>query len=197
MDLINLEYAFSGWNVPLTTAGESKPEETQVHLSILNPSITKEIHTRIKGWKCKKQTAISHSSAEAEVISLDAGLKMEGRYESMITKGRNPALSHVPCTRRVDLGILTKGSITTALWQQQLNLWLLAPLSQMPLEKAGDTTTRTKSQTSVQKDVGCWETLASLRTWHTYRGNLGQVTGKQFSTRTHPGNHRDYHRCHI
>ena len=76
----------------------------------------------------KKQTAISHSSVEAEVISLDAGLKMEGRYESMIAKGRHPALSHVPCTRRVDLGILTKGSIATALWQQQLNLWLLAPL---------------------------------------------------------------------
>ena len=78
MDLINLEYALSGWNVPLATAGESKPEETQVHLSILNPSITKEMHTKIKGWKCKKQTAISHSSAEAEVISLDAGLRMEG-----------------------------------------------------------------------------------------------------------------------
>ena len=27
---------------------------------------------------CKKQTAVSHSSAEAGVISLDAGLKMEG-----------------------------------------------------------------------------------------------------------------------
>ena len=29
-------------------------------------------------WMCKKQTAISHSSAEAEIISLDAGLRMEG-----------------------------------------------------------------------------------------------------------------------
>ena len=29
-------------------------------------------------WMCKKQTAVSHSSAEAEVISLDAGLRMEG-----------------------------------------------------------------------------------------------------------------------
>ena len=27
---------------------------------------------------CKKQTAVSHSSAEAEVISLDAGLRLEG-----------------------------------------------------------------------------------------------------------------------
>ena len=84
MDLINLEYAFSGWNVPLATAGESKPEETQVHLSILNPSLTKEEYDKIKGWKCKKQTAISHSSAEAEVISLDAGLQMQGRRESVI-----------------------------------------------------------------------------------------------------------------
>ena len=29
-------------------------------------------------WMCKKQTAVSHSSAEAEVISLDAGLRLEG-----------------------------------------------------------------------------------------------------------------------
>ena len=29
-------------------------------------------------WMCKKQTAVSHSSAETEVISLDAGLRMEG-----------------------------------------------------------------------------------------------------------------------
>ena len=29
-------------------------------------------------WKCKKQTSVSHSSAEAEIISLDAGLRMDG-----------------------------------------------------------------------------------------------------------------------
>ena len=29
-------------------------------------------------WVCKKQTAVSHSSMEAEVISLDAGFRMEG-----------------------------------------------------------------------------------------------------------------------
>ena len=29
-------------------------------------------------WMCKQQTAVSHSNAEAEVISLDAGLRMEG-----------------------------------------------------------------------------------------------------------------------
>ena len=29
-------------------------------------------------WTCKKQNAVSHSSTEAEVISLDAGLRMEG-----------------------------------------------------------------------------------------------------------------------
>ena len=27
---------------------------------------------------CKKQTSVSHSSAEAEIISLDAGLRMDG-----------------------------------------------------------------------------------------------------------------------
>ena len=29
-------------------------------------------------WLCKKQGAVSHSTAEAEVISLDAGIRMEG-----------------------------------------------------------------------------------------------------------------------
>ena len=29
-------------------------------------------------WMCKKQTSVSHSSKESEIISLDAGLKMDG-----------------------------------------------------------------------------------------------------------------------
>ena len=29
-------------------------------------------------WMCKKQNAVSHSSTESEVISLDAGLRMDG-----------------------------------------------------------------------------------------------------------------------
>ena len=29
-------------------------------------------------WMCKKQTSVSHSSTEAEMISLDAGLRMDG-----------------------------------------------------------------------------------------------------------------------
>ena len=29
-------------------------------------------------WMCKKQTSMSHSSTEAEIISLDAGLRMDG-----------------------------------------------------------------------------------------------------------------------
>ena len=29
-------------------------------------------------WMCKKQTSDSHSSAESEIISLDAGLRMDG-----------------------------------------------------------------------------------------------------------------------
>ena len=29
-------------------------------------------------WMCKKQGAVSHSSSEAEVVSLDAGVRMEG-----------------------------------------------------------------------------------------------------------------------
>ena len=29
-------------------------------------------------WMCKKQTSVSHRSTEAEIISLDAGLRMDG-----------------------------------------------------------------------------------------------------------------------
>ena len=50
IDLINLAYAFSGWNVPPETAGGSKPEETYVHPSVLNPTLTKEEYDKIKGW---------------------------------------------------------------------------------------------------------------------------------------------------
>ena len=29
-------------------------------------------------WMCKKQTSVSHCSTEGEIISLDAGLRMDG-----------------------------------------------------------------------------------------------------------------------
>ena len=29
-------------------------------------------------WMCKKQTSVSHSSTKSEVISVDAGLRMDG-----------------------------------------------------------------------------------------------------------------------
>ena len=31
-----------------------------------------------KSWMCKKQTAVSHSSTESEIISLDSGLRLDG-----------------------------------------------------------------------------------------------------------------------
>ena len=29
-------------------------------------------------WMCKKQTSVSHSSTESDIVSLDAGLRMDG-----------------------------------------------------------------------------------------------------------------------
>ena len=29
-------------------------------------------------WMCKKQTSVSHSSTESEIISLDAGMRLDG-----------------------------------------------------------------------------------------------------------------------
>ena len=38
-----------------------------------------ESHTFVRiSWMCKKQTSVSHSSTEADIISLDAGLRMDG-----------------------------------------------------------------------------------------------------------------------
>ena len=36
-------------------------------------------HTYVPiSWMCKKQSSVSHSSTESEVISLDAGLRLDG-----------------------------------------------------------------------------------------------------------------------
>ena len=36
-------------------------------------------HTFVpRSWMCKKQTAVSHSSTESEIISLDTGLRLDG-----------------------------------------------------------------------------------------------------------------------
>ena len=36
-------------------------------------------HTFVpKSWMCKKQTSVSYSSTESEIISLDAGLRVDG-----------------------------------------------------------------------------------------------------------------------
>ena len=36
-------------------------------------------HTFVpKSWMCKKETAVSHSSTESEIISLDTGLRLDG-----------------------------------------------------------------------------------------------------------------------
>ena len=38
-----------------------------------------ESHTFVpRSWMCKKQTSVSHSATKAEIISLDAGLCMDG-----------------------------------------------------------------------------------------------------------------------
>ena len=36
------------------------------------------IHLFRSAWMCKKQTSVSHSSTESEIISLDAGLRLDG-----------------------------------------------------------------------------------------------------------------------
>ena len=53
-------------------------------LKIRNPlleehcAFSEVIHLVQFNWMCKKQTSVSHSSTESEIISLDAGLRLDG-----------------------------------------------------------------------------------------------------------------------
>ena len=53
-------------------------------LKIQNPILEERCaffgsHTFVPiSWMCKKQTAVSHSSTECEIISLDTGLRLDG-----------------------------------------------------------------------------------------------------------------------
>ena len=57
---------------------------SRVILKIRNPLLEENCaffgsHTFVPiSWMCKKQTAVSHSSTESEIISLDTGLKLDG-----------------------------------------------------------------------------------------------------------------------
>ena len=54
------------------------------NLKIRNPLLEEHYvffgsHTFVPiSWMCKKQTSVSHSSTESEIISLDTGLRLDG-----------------------------------------------------------------------------------------------------------------------
>ena len=47
-------------------------------LKIQNPLLEEHCAFVPTSWMCKKQTAVSHSSTESEIISLDTGLRLDG-----------------------------------------------------------------------------------------------------------------------
>ena len=47
-------------------------------LKIQNPLLEEHCAFVPISWMCKKQTAVSHSSTESEIISLDTGLRLDG-----------------------------------------------------------------------------------------------------------------------
>ena len=56
---------------------------SQEILKIRNPLLEEHYvfgsHTFVPiSWMCKKQTSVSHSSTESEIISLDTGLRLDG-----------------------------------------------------------------------------------------------------------------------
>ena len=42
-----------------------------------------------RSWMCKKQTSVSHSSTEAEIISLEASLRMDGNPAAQVETQSN------------------------------------------------------------------------------------------------------------
>ena len=46
-------------------------------------------------WMCKKQTSVSHSSTEAEIISLDAGLRTDGTLWDLVFEIFHSALNKI------------------------------------------------------------------------------------------------------
>ena len=58
------------------------------------------------GWSCKEQAAVSHSSTEAETISLDAGLSLGGipalkLWDLVTDVFKNSKLREIGCTTKV------------------------------------------------------------------------------------------------
>ena len=47
-------------------------------------------------WMCKKQTAVSHSSTESEIISLDTGLRLDGLPALELWDLIVSVLGHIP-----------------------------------------------------------------------------------------------------
>ena len=58
------------------------PTRKKVHAKIDDLDTVDFISSNVtfvpKSWKCKKQTTVSHSSTESEIISLDTGLRLDG-----------------------------------------------------------------------------------------------------------------------
>ena len=52
--------------------------KTQNLLWVEHCALLEVIHFVPISWMCKKQTAVSHSSTESEIISLDTGLRLDG-----------------------------------------------------------------------------------------------------------------------
>ena len=72
-------------------------------------------HTSVPiSWMCKKQTSVSHSSTESEIISLDAGLRLDGLLALELWDLIVSVLGNMTQTteRTVRLVIIDKGQIS-------------------------------------------------------------------------------------
>ena len=101
-------------------------------------------------WMCKKQTAVSHSSTESEIISLDTGLRLDG----------------LPALEFWDLIVSVLGNISR--------------VSDRSGQPDNDVNKRHKSQKKIDVMIGCssagWEGATPHIIAHTMHGAHAQVS---------------------
>ena len=85
-------------------------------------------------WMCKKQTSVSHSSTESEIISLDAGLRLDG----------------LPALELWDLIVSVLGNMTQT--TERLERPVIIDKSQ-----------RSQGRTNALNDIDCVPQMSSLR----------------------------------
>ena len=72
--LSNFDWAYFKTQTLLATLKTRNQRREEFHVS------SEVEHLSPNSWMCKKPSSVSHGSAESEILSLDAGLRMDGLF---------------------------------------------------------------------------------------------------------------------